>query len=165
MERSAAKFWWGEELPKGIAYLSKNHLYDDWVPTTYKELLEKKIEKQKWELDRKRDCETTVTLPGYIWIFYVPGSLFAGWWIYIKTRKHDYGISFRHERNDKLIVKCMQLFPLGIIPVLENFDHWAKKFAQQYPHVGFKRNKNQGLVKCRCTIDHYNKLIDIWKIN
>lgn len=159
MSRSAAAFWWKEELPKEIAYLTKTHPHDEWVPTTYKQLLDKKIENQKCELRRKRRCSSIRA--GYIWVFEVPGFFFAGWWIYIKTIEDEYGINFRHERNNDLVVKAMQLFPCGVIPLLEYFDTWAVKFAKQYAHVGFKRKRKQGLVKCWCEISEYGELVDI----
>lgn len=164
MERGAAKFWLGGELPDGVSYLIKNHPDDKWTAVTYKQINAK----------RKKECEYNIRLkvntglanvikPGYIWVFKVDGWLFGGWWIYIKTAKEDYGINFRHHRDPALVLKAMQLFSCGVVPEMENFDFWAKQFAKRYAHVGFKRNENQGLKICRCEINAYGNLIDIFK--
>lgn len=159
MPRNAAKFWWGKELPDGVAYVYHNGGYHwpgvkiEWIAVTYKELLEKKIKAQGLELWCKRRSELGYNLPGYVWVFKVPGFIFGGWWIYIKTAKRDIGISFRHEYDKKMILKAMELYPCGMLPLMENFDKWAVLFSKQYAHVGFKRKKNQGLAKVRVYFD------------
>jgi len=163
MSRDAAKTWWKKDLPEGVAYVSRNYRHEEWVPTTYRQILDKKIATQQWQLENKRRYATKVA--GYVWVFNVDWFLFGGWYIYIKTRKHDYSISFRHERNSALIVKAMQLFPCGVFPDLEFFQTWAAQFAKQYAHKGFKRKRYQGLVKCWCNIDENGRLTDINKTN
>lgn len=168
MTRNGARRWWKEELPHDIAYLYHDGVVwggkPKWKAVTYKELLAEKVAHQQSELGRKR-CHA-VTIPCFIQVFYIPDSmmpmgLFCGWWIYVITLKKSYGINFRHERDNKLIQKAMELFSYGVLPLLENFDEWAKSFAHQHNRAGFKRDKNQGLVKCYCTIDEYGKPINI----
>lgn len=165
MKKSAAEFWWGVKLPYGVAYLIRNDYQffggdgPKWKEVTYREILDKKIEKQDGELYRKRVSGSVV--PGYVWVFYNSGFLMGGWYIYIKTLKTDYGINFRHDRNGELVERAMQMFPLGVFPLEEYFDEWAEKFANKFSHVGFKRKSNQGLAKCMCGINEYGKLISI----
>ena len=94
----------------------------------------------------------------------INGVFFRGWWIYIRIRNKDYAINFRHEHNDSLVEKAMQFFPCGIIPLKDNFETWAPKFAKQFAHKGFKGRHKQGLAKCYCRINDYGKLIDIMPI-
>lgn len=159
MSRSAAPFWWGRELPREVAYLTKNHPHDEWVPTTYAEIKAKKVARQQSELIHKRRCAKVVY--GYVWVFHVDWFLFSGYWLYIKTHKVDYGITFRHETNNYLVAKVMRLWSCDTDTNIDNFEEWAAKFAETYPHVGFKRKEKQGLVMCKCAIDEYGKLTNV----
>lgn len=159
MTRGGAKSWWGKDLPKNVIHLYRNYSFGDWKAYTWEEEFAKRKARQEREVYWKRVSSKTV--PCFVWIFHNNTFFFSGWWIYIKTLKHDYGINFRHERDEKNIQMAMAMFPCGVLPVVENFDRWAERFAKQYPHVGFKRKKNQGLRICHCTIDENGKLIDL----
>lgn len=164
MTRSGARSWWGKELPKEVAYLYHNGgtgfgLAPEWQTVTFKENLDKKREKQKWRLQHKRHFKKVV--PCFVWVFYNNSTFFSGWWIYIKTLKKDYGINFRHEYNEQLICKVMTLIPMGVLPVIECFEEWAKYFSVTFSHTGFKRLSKQGLAKCWCEIDECGNLSDL----
>jgi hypothetical protein len=164
MTRSFYEKWHGEKLPRHIAYLYHNEGYSwfdvkpRWQVMTYKEIFKKKTDRILNDVYNKRRYATI--RPGYIWVFNNDSFLFSGWYLYIKTLKDDYALNFRQNR-DELLRKVMPLYPCGVIPMKENFDIWAKAFSRIYPHKGFKRTKNQGLLKCRCIIDKYGKLEDI----
>ena len=174
MPREAAEFWWKIDVPPEIAYYETESSYNNfgikpppWVPVTFKELADKrlleKLEDFTNNLNDKLMCERWCA--GFVWVFRVPGWIFGGDWLYIKTLKHDYGISFeRSEYNRALIIKSMELFPCGIIPIYENFEIWMQAFAKQYKHIGFKRKKHQGIALCRCKINEHGELIDISSI-
>jgi hypothetical protein len=162
MSRSGAEFWWKTKLPRHIAYLHKPHSHSDWIEVTYKEILDKKIEQQKWELQIK--TRSNKIKPCYIWVFNNDYWLMGGWYLYIKTLKEDYALNFRNP-NKELTLKIMELYPCGVIPVLENFDSWAEAFSKTFSHKGFKRKKNQGLLKCFCELNEYNELKDIVVVN
>jgi hypothetical protein len=170
MQRDAAKFWLGVDLPKEIAYLWKyegmpgraprNPVYynnTNWIIVTYKEIIDAKSAKQLHRLEVKRSANKTV--PCYIWVFYNPYFPYSGWWIYIKTNKKDYSLIFGGY-NKELIIKCMELFPCGIIPVIENLEVWMIMFSKVFPHIGFKRKK-QGLKIAHCVLDQNKDIIDI----
>jgi len=161
MTRSAAKFWWGNELPKEVAYLKKEHLSNDWIEVTYNEIKKVKIQQQDIQLNRKRTPDF-ITKPAYVWVFKNEFWAFGGWWIYIKTLNKDYGISFKHEYDKKMILKAMELFPMGVFPMLENFELWAELFANKYACNAFNRTKNQGIAKCYVDIN-WKGIIDIKK--
>lgn len=167
MSRDGAKTWWGVDLPKEIAYLyhTGGSMWPggkrEWIKVTYSEILDKKIQNQKWELARKLISGCTV--PCFVWVFRVDWFLFGGWWIYIKTVRHgSFGINFRHDRNPELVRKAMELFPCGVLPLEENFDTWAPRFAKSHPHIGFKRKRNQGLARCYVRINEGGKPADIF---
>ena len=175
MTRSAAKFWWGVDLRKDIIYLwhdGAHHWGGDgpkWQEYTRKEQIAKKVAAQNSNLWRKRVFPKIIY--GFVHVFFVghdlmPLGMFGGWWLYITTHKHDYGISFGRdgEYNAALILKSMQMFPCGIRPVMENFDTWAEKFASRFPHAKVKRPRPEGLRMVRCSIDEYGKLLDILPI-
>ncbi len=164
MTRGAAKFWWQKELPPDVAYLTKNHPHDEWVATTYRQILDKKIAKQNGELQCKR--AHTKRVAGFIWVFYNKGWIFGGWYLYVKTLKRDFSISFGRDGdfNRKLIQKVMGLYPCGVIPMIDNFDEWSKRFATQFKRPSFKRKDKCALVRCWCDIDEYGRLKDIHKL-
>ena len=162
MSREGAKFWWKEDLPDAVAYVSRNHPHEKWVPTTYKDILERKKDNQAYELEAKRRSET-YKQAGFVWVFHNHRFLFGGWWVYIKTIKGDHALNFRSSMN-KQIVEVMNLFPCGVIPCLDNLYVWADSFAKQYPHKGFKRKKKQGLAKCWVHLDscgNIHKITDV----
>lgn len=165
MSRGAAEFWWKMEVPKEVAYYYHDGGYyfgpkPKWKVKTFKEILDRKKERQEAQLSYLRLSSKTV--PGFVWVFHNNTTFFCGWYIYIKTLHKDFGISFRHEHDDNLIEKAMQLYPCGVFPVLDCFDEWAQQFSKQYRHVGFNRKKNQGIAKCWCLIDEYGKLKDVY---
>lgn len=164
MPRKAAKFWWNLKrenkisIPPDVAYYTKKTPYDDWKATTWRDVFAVRKEKQQSNILFKRKWKSHELKACYIWVFYNKGWLMGGWWIYIKTLKRDYGINF--EKNNDLVLKAMQMFPCGIIPLLENFDQWAENFAKIYHKEAFGRKK-QGLKKCVCKINGYGELEDI----
>lgn len=162
MNRSAALFWWKEELPKDVAYLWKNHSFEPWRKKLYSEILAEKVARQNRILESKRDCPKIK--PAFIHVFYNNTTFFGGWWIYIITLKKHYSINFRNQNNPAMVLKAMELFPCGVLPINDNFNTWANAFANTYSHIGFKRKKAQGLVKCWVHLDEYDRIIDLGKI-
>lgn len=158
MSRAGAESWWGEKLPRHIAYLYKENSGLPWIEVTYKEIFEKKTERQNCNL-RSKQVHKKIK-PCYIWVFYNDTWIMGGWYLYIKTLHKDYAINFRQPQPE-ISLKVMQLYPCGVIPVLENFEAWAKEFSKQFHHAGFKRKKNQGLAKCYCELDEYNHVINV----
>lgn len=168
MNRSAAKFWWKEELPKDVAHVEIGQggfgVKPEYRYVYWKELMDKKREKQHDELNGKRFSEKNVTKPAFIRVFFNDTFLFYGWFIYIVCHKKDWGINFRDQYDKALIVRAMEMYPCGVLPMYDNFEIWAAAFAGQYPHIGFKRKSKQGLAKCTATIDCYGRLLSINKI-
>lgn len=160
MSRSAAKFWWKKELPREIAYLIKDNSFSEWKEITYKSILDKKVKKQQNELRRKRN--SSEIKPAFIWVFRNEHFPFSGWYIYIKTLKKDFAISFRRdgEYNEEAILKAMQMYPQGILPMPENFTIWCENFSKSFPTKSFGGRKKQGLAICKAEIRN-NRLFKI----
>jgi len=162
MTRSAAKAWWGVDLPKGVLSLHKSHPEGDWIEYTKFEQVKEKVRQQEANIEYKRRSSHLV--PCFVWVFYNDSFLYGGWYIYIKTLKEDYGLSIRYKTSKDLIEKIMTLYPCGIIPKIEFVKLWFVKFATEYHHFGFKRGKGkwkQGLAQCWCVIDEAGRLFDI----
>lgn len=159
MSRSGAKFWLGVDLKKEVAYLYKTYSHSEWEEVTYKHLLEKKINNQLLELERKRIAP--VTKPCFIWVFYNNSWIMGGWYIYIKTLKEDYALNFRNHQSD-IICKAMNMFPCGVLPLEENFEAWCENFAKQFNRTGFNRKRKQGIATCFCKIEN-QRIVDISK--
>lgn len=174
MKRKAAEFWWNLPIkgverkkfiaPPEVSFYTKKYLNDNWEITTWKEIFAKRKIKQNSAIANK--CRHGAIKPAFIWVFYNDSWIMGGWYIYIITLKKDYAINFRTNwktkgRYKSIIDKIMQYYPSGILAF--DFYSWAPHFAKQYHHEGFERTK-QGLVKCRCEIDEYGKLVDVFPI-
>lgn len=160
VDRSAAKKFFGIELPENVISIIKDTPFDDWREYTKEDLLEKKIQQQNSSLWFRREYGKVEVKPCFIWLFYNKGFPFMGWWIYIKTLKEDYAVDFhRGPRAYVSIEKIMSLYPCGVFPISENSGIWAEAFSSQYQHTGFNRTK-QGLAKAWCLINH-NGIVDL----
>ena len=160
MSRSAAKYWWGIDLPQGVLSLSRDHPGKEWVPYTRKQLIVHKTKNQNCNIKNK--CRSKTMVPCFVWVFFNDTFFFGGWYTYIRTIKQDYALNFRNT-NKPLIEKIIALFPCGTLPEIAFFNTWMKRFAEEYHHDGFGGRKKQGLVKCWCLIDEWGKLEDIFR--
>jgi hypothetical protein len=157
--RTGAKFWFDMDLPKHVISISKEFPHDDWKEYTIYDVLNEKRRKNIIRLNYKR--HHLIIKPCFIWVFYNKQDFpHHGWWIYIKTLYKDFGINFRNEYNEQLVLKVMQLFPCGVLPMLYNFKIWAEKFAETYHKKAWERTV-QGVKSCWCLLNEYEKLIDI----
>lgn len=120
---------------------------------TYQELLDKKRERQRRHLENIRANEIEIK-PCYVWTFHNPYFPFAGWWLYVLTsvKNRDFEIGFRDTRLDKFITEIMREFPLGFLPIVENFRAWKKEFARIYYRPS-KKNIEQGMALAWCKIE------------
>lgn len=102
------------------------------VPWT--ELMERKRERQRERLQRKRwfDPEPSV-VPCYVWTFFNRQMIpYHGWYCYVVSRHFEIAVNFRGFRTD-LAESIMREIPLGILPVRECFTQWMEAFANAYP--------------------------------
>src|SRR3954465_1614118 len=114
----------GFNWPKDIAYV------ENGKAVTYAQLKAAKSARQARHLSEIM-ADGPVRQAAYLWVFYQPGLFgfaYAGWWLAIRTLRHDWTFSFRHwEREDDLTtIKVMRQFPCGVLPVKENFEIWKE---------------------------------------
>lgn len=166
MHRDAARRWWKIDVPREVVhYWHDSGSYfpecpPKWNVRTWQDVHAERTAKQNSRVSHKIREGTRSIKPAFIWVFHNNTNFFAGWYLYIKTLKDDKAINFR-ETNYAVMEKAMSLFPCGYIPLKQNFKSWMRAFAKQFPHVGFRRKKNQGLKKCHAVFDDHGYLIDL----
>lgn len=162
MTRDGAKFWWGVELPKEVAYRIKE-IGEDWKDVTYKEIFARKKARQDSHIYMKRAHGEV--RPCAVWVFCnehgINDMFFCGWYIYIRTLRGDYALNFRNPRKD-LIMQVKQLFPCGLLPFDEIYDEpWFEAFEKKYHYPG-KRKRN-AVAFCHCLFDDRGYIREIMK--
>ena len=125
----------GFNLPKNIAYKINNKF------VTYEEIKKEKIKKQKRHLEYKRSINIIIEKPCYLWVFYNDTFFVGGWWLYLRTSKGDISLNFRC-RNKELKLMAMKAYPLGYLPIEENFYKWMVEFEKVFHKDSDKRKKN-----------------------
>lgn len=136
---------------------------------TKSDVLSGKRELQRRELAAKRrNCEP-VSKPCFVETFYVPGFFKRGWHLYVVSLKRSWGITPQRQeawgitpqRQEVLVLKIMQMFPCGYLPVIENFHRWKATFADHYPA---ERTDRHGRVIVRAEISPHGRLLDIRRL-
>lgn len=159
VSRSASKFWWKKEVPNTVHHYEKN-ITQGWKTIFWKDIFQIRTEKQINSLSRKRNYFNKKK-HCYIHVFFNNTTFFGGWYIYIVTINKEWSINFRQDRNKDLIILAMELFPCGIIPMIENFEIWCKTFCKFNPKIS-KRRKNEGVKFCIVEIDKYNTPFNLY---
>jgi hypothetical protein len=135
MHRSFARAM-GFNWPPGVACIVNGQ------PVTYADIRANKIEKQRRRLERIMGCEGTLRRAAHVWVFFVPGWIYGGWHLYIRTIKDQWWI----RECDDLALSIMAMFPCGLLPMRENFHAWKIAFAQAYARAA--KGRKQGMVAC-----------------
>lgn len=133
-------------------------------PITKADILSAKRERQQEELITKRLSYEDIVKPCFIWTFYNRGFPYGGWWLYVKTAQEDWG-EFRGVLNTDIILKIMQIYPCGILPMYSMFEEWKAAFAKQYFYPTEKRPKKQGMAVAKAVINHSGHLKDVLPFN
>lgn len=159
MSRDGAKFWWGIDLPRHIAYMYKDYSGGDWKEYTYEEIFARKKERQDKHISYKRRCEKIV--PGCVYVFYNESCIMGGWWIYVRTIKENIPLNFRNHRPD-IIRQVRNLFPCSVLPFDELlYSDWCPAFERLF-HVQGRRKRN-ATVFCHCRFNSNGNLVEILK--
>jgi len=125
----------------------QEHTYAPWKFTTKDDIKRKRQENAKRVLYWKRDSGIIRRKPVYVWVFWVPGWLFGGWWTYLIGRGVEHG--GKYQTNSDLILQAMKMFPVvesTLFDVEEGWkerEKWMIAFAKRYQR-GARAGKPQG---------------------
>jgi len=118
------------------------------TPITKSDILANKRTRQVRELENKRRIFSPKIVPCFIWVF-DNGPIFpyGGWHLYVKTLKSSWWLrpGRWYFNGDTQAEEVMNLYPLGLLPIWENFELWATTFAEVYQRPSGKR-ESQGMV-------------------
>lgn len=136
VNRSAAEFWWNTisrkniEIPSDVAYYET--FRNELKSVTWEKVHAKRTDRIRRCEDFKRRNGIVKAIPCIVWVFNNEGKFpFGGTYVLIKTLRSETYLNFRNEQPD-LILRIMELFPCGILPMIENFDLWAEQFIIQH---------------------------------
>lgn len=119
------------------------------------DILRGRQERQRKELARKRKSNHSIIKPCFIWVFHNGLFPYGGWWLYIRTRRREWSPGFRGT-PERFNLEAMKLFPVGLLPIRENFNLWLPAFAKAYHRPTTKRPDKQGLAVAWATIERGN---------
>ena len=135
-----------------VAYFINGH------PHTFTEIKQNKVNRQRRHLENILE-NGFIIKPCYIWAFYNNTFFYGGWWLYLKCNKIDFAINFKNYDFPKLVPKIMELYPLGFLPLKENFRNWIAEFEKTFHKDSSIRKKN-AIAPAWCKYN-YRGLIDI----
>lgn len=143
MHRSFAEFM-GVNWPPEVAYRISDGrgLRGGIRDVTWAEVGEQKRRKQRERLERIREPSHPRFVPAYAWTFYNSGWIYMGWHCYVVTRTEQIAVTFRG-LNTGLAESIMRAVPLGMFPVVENFERWMESLAKQRPRRKPKRDRRR----------------------
>lgn len=173
MNRKGAEFWMVEfrkqhgiepwAIPKEAHSFVIDHPGDDWKMITWSDIHKKRQQRDERCIRFKR-MHGMIKLC-IVWVFYIDYWLFGGYYTVIKTINDEVYLNFRgrglSNRTDEehLKLEVMDLFPLGIIPIIDNFEHWMKTFIETYSNKTFYGGKiKQGINYAHAKFDQYGYL-------
>jgi hypothetical protein len=138
----------GHAWPTEVAYMisdGQNRL----KRVTWADIKADRVARQKRHLECVLQPTTPDRRAALVWTFFVPGPIYGGWHLYIRT-VHDsvwlHGPEYPREIRAELALSIMQMFPCGLLPIPENFYPWKEAFARAYPYKTKRGRKPQGIV-------------------
>jgi DNA-directed RNA polymerase subunit N (RpoN/RPB10) len=161
MTRSAARFWWKEELPKNVIYMYRSgYIGSKWEEYTVEEHNAKKKEKQENNIRRKRYCLRRV--PCFIHVFRVNTDfLFGGFYIVVWSVYGTWYLNWKtYYKHKNFLPRIKQRLNIGFLPLIDN-DTWFREFCKTYPMKPKGIQNPRGKYLTHCIIDSNNNLIDI----
>ena len=139
MTRSAADFY-GIEWPPDVALMETDLLSGELKATTWSDIHDIRRQRQRDRMSDIRRIPTPRFVPCYVWVFYVPGFIYGGWWCYIVTLRDSIAVNFQGFDRE-LALSIMESVPLGMLPIQENFIPWMKELAKRRPRKHTCRDK------------------------
>ena len=132
--------------PEGAISAARGMTLDgrsSWSFYTVADKLKQKREKMENQLFMKREFSIVRRVPLYVWVFWVPGDIYSGWWTYIVGCGISQDVNFRGIARH--MSRVMELFPLVAPPLFgdPDFEKWQREFVKKYPR-GCRGGKPQG---------------------
>ena len=136
----------GHACPKDVAYMISNGR-NGLQRVTYADIKAARIKRQKEHLGRVLACNGPMRRAAYLWTFYVPGFLYGGWHLYIRTIEGSWWIRAGRpfDSDWDMVLEFMRIYPCGLLPIRENFEDWKVAFAKAHTH-GKRGGKPQGVI-------------------
>jgi len=127
----------GWDWPRDVAYVERGSFGSRVRPITSRRVTWADVHAKRRARQARILAERTApaerrTVPAYVWVFYVPGMIYGGWWCYVVTRLRQIAITFRTYRRD-LALSIMRAAPCGMLPLVECFSAWMPQFAERHP--------------------------------
>lgn len=148
-EGTAAREW-----PADAAYRHCQRSFGEpaYTFTAWHEVMQERRDKQRRELDRKRQAAPSRIVPAYLWTFFNNTDFFGGWYCYICTRdwltnswnsdNSKFGVGFEDYHSGPAI-HLMTEFNFGLFPVADNWERWLAEFTRRYPRKKPKRDRRK----------------------
>lgn len=112
-------------------------------PRTWDQIHTERKKRQTERLRRILTFDGQVRIPCLVWTFYVPGIIYGGWHLYLRSNRNSWWVRERGG-EEEMIAYCMNTWPCGVLPFRENFYEWKEAFAKTYTH-GKRGRKPQGI--------------------
>ena len=149
----------GNKWPKDVAYIisdGPNRLRR----VTWEEIKAERIKTQRERLKRILAVDALNRQAAYVWAFFVPGVIYGGWHLYLRTIRDSFWISRDvHRRDlgrfDDLALDVMAKFPCGFLPLRDNFRDWLPVFATTYQSQRKRGGKPQGIIFGWAEMEHH----------
>ena len=125
------------EVPRDVAGwrrdMSRGRYADAMEVVTWDMVMTERRAMQRQILDRKRAVRQGVR-PAALWVFFVPGWLYAGWHCYVVDLRSRWAWPDAGKGACRAgMVELMRRLPLGVLPLVGNEDHWFEAFVKTYP--------------------------------
>lgn len=125
MKRSFADAM-GFQWPKELACIVNGR------KVTWDEIRQMRRDRQARHLATVLRIDGPVRRAAFVWTFFVPGVIYGGWHLYLRTVTDSWWI----RASNGIALEIMRTFPCGLLPIPENFYRWKQAFAGAFPRPG-----------------------------
>jgi len=110
---------------------------------TWEELHARRRQRQSRRLDQIRAPLEPAVVPCYVWTFHNDWVMpYGGWWCYVVARQFRIGVN-RYRIDEPLALSIMRALPLGLFPIVDNFEKWMVELATQHPRSSHQTDSRE----------------------
>ena len=115
----------------------------DGRPVTWAEVHAARRKDQERRLANIRLAELPAISPAYVWTFFNSQAIpYHGWYCYVVTRYERVAVNFRGFETS-LARSIMLAIPLGMLPLVENFEAWMEELSRQHPRQKLRTDRRK----------------------